>query len=496
MYAEMLANLENAAAPSILVVGDLMLDRYLWGDVDRVSPEAPVPVVQVDRARTHATVGGAGSVVRDLLALGARVTAAGVVGDDAEGREIVEKLDAEGADTSLVVVDRARGTTQKTRVISKSNHLLRIDSEDRKALEPSLAARLVAGVTRAVADVDFVILSDYDKGVLSAEAIAEIVAAAREAGAPVWADPAKGRRFSDFRGVTAVTPNRRETEEATGIAIPAGTLPEEAAEWLIRHLGLDLVLVTLDSEGLYYRTGGGEGAMVTAKPRAAYDVTGAGDMVIASAAYGLASGMSLAMAMAFANFCAGMEVERVGAQPVARTEVIRRLRGETGSGSEKVLGEADLVEALAHRRRRGERIVFTNGCFDILHMGHVKYLEFARAQGGCLVVGLNSDASVRALKEPPRPVLGQDERAGLLAALAMVDYVVIFDEPTPERLINSVAPDILVKGEDWREKGVVGRESVEARGGRVILAPLVAGVSTTGIVKRILDAYSGGKRSE
>jgi D-beta-D-heptose 7-phosphate kinase/D-beta-D-heptose 1-phosphate adenosyltransferase len=326
--------------------------------------------------------------------------------------------------------------------------------------------------------------------------ISEIAATARGAGKPVWADPAKGRAFCDFAGVSAVTPNRRETEEATRIAIPRGTVPDEAAKWLMSNLGLDLALITLDSEGLYYRTADGASGMVRAHARAAYDVTGAGDMVIASAAFAVSIGMPLETALGFANFCAGLEVERIGAQPVALKEVVRRLTGEVFASSEKIADEDELISALEHRRRRGDRVVFTNGCFDIIHMGHVRYLQFARSQGDLLVVGLNSDKSVRALKEAPRPILPQAERAALLAALGCVDYVVIFDEDTPERLIKRVAPDILVKGEDWRDKGVVGREFVEGHGGKVVLAPLVQGISTTGIVKRILDAYSGGTRSE
>ena len=397
MYSDILQFLDKASRPSILVVGDLMLDRYLWGDVDRVSPEAPVPVVEVDRSKTHTTVGGAGSVVRDLVALGARVHAAGVIGDDADGRAICERFEAEGVDAALVLVDPDRCTTQKTRVLSKSNHLLRIDNEDRRPLPASLAERLLSGIKALIPKVDFVILSDYDKGVLSAPVISEVAASARKAGKPVWADPAKGRAFRDFKGVCAVTPNRRETEEATGVVIPHGSIPDEAAKWLISNLGLDLALVTLDSEGLYYRTADGRADMVRAHARAAYDVTGAGDMVIASAAFGVAVGMPLELAFSFANFCAGLEVERVGAQPVAMKEVVRRLTGEVYASSEKVVEEGDLVTALEHRRRRGDRIVFTNGCFDIIHMGHVRYLQFARSHGDLLVIGLNSR------QERPRP---------------------------------------------------------------------------------------------
>ena len=496
MHSELISALEKAGAPTILVAGDLMLDRYIWGDVDRVSPEAPVPVVQLDRRRTHTTVGGAGSVMRDLVALGARVVAAGVVGNDDEGRAITETLTAEGIDTSLVVVDESRPTTQKTRVLSKSHHLLRIDSEESRALETGLAHRLAEAIAARTKTVDAVILSDYGKGVLTPEMVSKIASAARAAGKAVWADPARGRDFGDFRGVTAVTPNRKETEEATGRRISRGNVPREAAEALIAKLGLEAAVITLDSEGMYYRTKDGEEEMIAARPRAAYDVTGAGDMVIAAAVFGIAAGMPLRRALVFANFVAGMEVERIGAQPIARREVLRRLLHEANIRSEKVVDIEELKNVLQNHRRRGERIAFTNGCFDLLHAGHVKYLQFARSQGDVLVVGLNGDASVRHLKGAGRPILPQAERSAILAGLEAVDYVVIFGEETPAALINQVRPDILVKGEDWKEKGVVGREAVEADGGKVILAPLVQGLSTTNIVRRILDAHSGGKHDE
>jgi D-beta-D-heptose 7-phosphate kinase/D-beta-D-heptose 1-phosphate adenosyltransferase len=261
-------------------------------------------------------------------------------------------------------------------------------------------------------------------------------------------------------------------------------------------LDLDLAVVTLDSEGLYYHAKSGSGRMIQAQPRAAYDVSGAGDMVIASAVFGLASGMPLDQALEFANFAAGMEVERIGAQPIARREMLRRLAAEAGITPEKVLPLDELKSLLDEHRRRGDRIVFTNGCFDLIHAGHVKFLQFARSQGDVLVVGLNSDGSVRALKGAPRPILPERERAAILAAFEPVDCVIIFDEDTPAALINEVQPDILVKGEDWREKGVVGSDTVQARGGKVVLAPLVPDLSTSSIVQRILDAYSGGKHGE
>ncbi len=496
MYTQLLSLLEKAARPTIGVVGDLMLDRYLWGVAERVSPEAPVPIVEIDHSKTYTTVGGAGSVMRDLAALGAEVWAAGVIGEDAVGESIVTDLEADGIETSLVIRDASRPTTLKTRVLSRSQHLLRIDEEECRPLEAHDLETLTAGIEERLAGTDLIILSDYDKGVLSSGLISAAATAARKAGKPIWADPARGRDFLDFSGVSAVTPNRKETEEATGIDIPAGVAPERQAKWLIDKLGLDLAVITLDREGIYYRAASGEGGLIAARPRAAYDVTGAGDMVIAAAAFAVACGMALPEALSLANFAAGMEVEKVGAVPIERRAIVRRLQAEAHITSEKVLEIGDLLPLLENHRRRGEQVVFTNGCFDVIHLGHVKFLQFARSQGDLLVVGLNSDRSVRALKGEGRPIFTQQERATVLAALEVVDYVIIFAEETPAALIKRVQPDILVKGEDWREKGVVGRETVEGRGGRVILAPLVEGQSTTSAIERIRKMHSGGAQIE
>lgn len=494
MSGELITLLEGAGAPVIGVVGDLMLDRYLWGGAERISPEAPVPVIDIDRSRTYTTVGGAGSVMRDLVALGAEVWAAGIIGDDAPGEEIMRKLKADGVDCSGVICEKGRITTQKTRLLSRTQHVIRFDEEESRPPSAEQVSRIREHAAEMLGRTDCLVLSDYipRNGILSRELIAALTDAARRGGSPVWADPARGRNFIDFKGVCAVTPNRKETIEATGIPIEPGTSPEAAAEWLLEKLDLDVAVITLDVEGLYYRTRAGAGAFVEAKTRGAYDVTGAGDMIIAAAAFGIAAGLAMPLSIELANFVAGMEVERLGVVPIERGEVIRRLKAEAHVGSDKLLDLADMKPLLEHHRRRGEKIVFTNGCFDILHGGHVRYLDFARRQGDVLVVGLNSDRSVTALKGEGRPVFSQDERATILAALGAVDYVTIFDDDTPAALIKEVLPDILVKGEDWREKGVVGRDTVEGRGGRVILAPLVPGISTTDVVERILAARRGG----
>ncbi len=498
MYRELLEWLQKAPAPRIGVVGDVMLDKYLWGTTERISPEAPVPVVEIDRERTYTAVGGAGSVMRDLKALGAGVWAASVVGDDEAGDQVCAKLDADEIDTSAVIREEGRITTLKTRLLSRTQHIMRIDEQETRPLEDGTVDTVCRRVREQLSDTGLLILSDYipKMGLLSRRLIEEILKAAREKGVPVWADPARQRDFLDFKGVTAVTPNRKETAEATGIAIEPGTRPDEAAAWLLERLRLDVALITLDVEGIYYRTSSGESALVPAHPRSAYDVTGAGDMVIAAAAFALGGGMSLNQAVAFANYAAGIEVEKIGVRPIERREIIRRLMSDTHIASEKVVTLSELLPLLENHRRCGESVVFTNGCFDVIHPGHVKFLEFAGAQGDVLVVGLNSDASVRALKGAGRPIMNAGERSTVLAAMGAVDYVVIFEEETPAALIKQVAPDILVKGEDWRRKGVVGRETVEKAGGRVLLAPLVEGVSTSSVIDRIRAAQPTGDERE
>ena len=494
MNRELIEFLENAGTPVVGVVGDLMLDRYLWGRAERVSPEAPVPVVDVDRSRTFSAVGGAGSVMRDLVALGARVWAGSIVGNDEAGGSIISMLEKDGIDISGVILDDARRTTLKTRLLSGSQHMMRIDEDESRPISLDEADSILAAIEEKLPETDILILSDYipERGLLSRELISAIASKARAEGVPVWADPARGRDFRDFAGVWAVTPNRRETAEATAIPIPPGTLPEDAARWLLEELSLDAAVVTLDVEGIYYLTKDGRSGLVEADARGAYDVTGAGDMVIAAVAFAIGCGLGIEKALALANFAAGMAVERIGVQPIERREMLRRLRSTLHLVCEKLLSPEELLGVLDEHRRKGEKIAFTNGCFDVLHPGHVKFLAFAKNCGDVLVVGLNSDSSVASLKGDNRPILTQAERSTVLAAIEHVDYITIFDEATPAALINSVRPDILVKGEDWRERGVVGRETVEAAGGKVVLAPLVEGVSSTNIIERILAAFSGG----
>jgi D-beta-D-heptose 7-phosphate kinase/D-beta-D-heptose 1-phosphate adenosyltransferase len=348
-------------------------------------------------------------------------------------------------------------------------------------------------VERHIRQVDAVVVSDYNKGLLTPMVLRRLVRSAAKRDVPILLDPNRGRDFSLYRHVTAITPNRFETQVATGILSEDARSIAAAARKLIRMLDLRYALITLDKDGIFLAGRDGTELAIPTEAKAVTDVTGAGDMVISTLAFVVAGGGGFEDAARLANVAAGIEVTKVGAVPVSRNEIINELMLKHRAQPQKVLPVSELVRVLRTHRQRREKIVFTNGCFDILHLGHVKFLDFARSQGDVLVVGLNSDRSVRAIKGLRRPIMPQGERAGLLAALESVDYVTMFEEPTPARLIRQVSPDVLVKGVDWRDKGVVGREFVEARGGKVVLAPLVEGKSTTRLVETILERFQRPK---
>jgi D-beta-D-heptose 7-phosphate kinase/D-beta-D-heptose 1-phosphate adenosyltransferase len=470
----------------VAVVGDLILDRYLLGSVGRVSPEAPVHVVRVEDEEERP--GGAGSVAALVTGLGARCRVAGAVGTDGSGERLAALLRAAGAGVGGLVRLRGRPTTVKTRVVARNasgrQQILRVDRESDAPLGPGEARALAAAARRALRGADAVVLSDYAKGALPDAVLAAVLREARRRGIPALVDP-KRADFRAYRGATILTPNRAETERATGLPIRTLADAERAGRALARDLRLRAALVTLDRDGMMLVPRRGAAVHVPTEPREVFDVTGAGDMVIAAAAAALASGATDEEAARLANLAAGIEVARFGVAPVSRDELLEAVHAHGGDPSRKVLALPALRDALRARRARGDRIVLTNGCFDLLHAGHLRYLSGARDEGDLLVVGLNSDPSVRRLKGPGRPVVPWRERAAMLASLSCVDFVVGFREDTPERLVRAVDPHVLVKGEDWRTKGVVGREWVESRGGRVVLARLVPGRSTTSLLDRI-----------
>ncbi|GAM07919.1 bifunctional protein HldE [Geobacter sp. OR-1] len=470
-----------------LVIGDLMLDEYLWGVTDRISPEAPVQVVDVKREELR--LGGAGNVVNNLVALGCRVTACSIIGDDENGRLLLDEFAARGVDTAGVFVDPARKTSKKTRVVASNQQIVRIDRETRGAISSESERRLVEFIRSAAGECRVILVSDYLKGVLTPGVLGALADFGREAGIPVVVDP-KGTDYGRYSGVTILTPNRKEAEAATGIAITDDGSLCTAARQLLDGAALDALLITRSEQGMSLFMGDGRTEHIPTVAREVFDVTGAGDTVLAMLGLALAGGMPFSEAARLANVAAGIAVGKVGTSTVTPGEII----AEVGRGhldSDAKIKNLDVMKRVAgEARNRGQRIVFTNGCFDLIHVGHVKYLQKARSLGDLLVLGLNSDASVRRLKGEKRPLINQDERAHLLAALDCVDYVVIFDEDTPLQLIEAVRPDVLVKGGDYTREGVVGHEQVESWGGRVELVEFVDGRSTSGIIEKIVERYS------
>lgn len=481
----------------VLVAGEVILDRYLWGDVARISPEAPIPVVKVNRREERP--GNAGFVMANLRALGAEVSALSVVGDDRNGRLLREIFDDLGIDTRSIVTDPGRPTIVKERILGSvqsarraTQQLLRVDDEDSHPLGAAVERALAEHLKQELKRADGVLISDINKGVLTPALLRAAIEGARRRGVPVVIDPRLSEDFSLYRGATALTPNRYETEVATGLRLTDRDVWRAAAENLVRKLGLRACLITLDRDGMYLAERGGADCYIATSPREVYDVTGAGDVVLTVFGLFVIAGLSFTSAAALANFAAGLEVSRLGTEVISRDDLVRAMQSGHDGYERKIVTPDELQAALGRERRAARRIAFTNGCFDLLHAGHIALLSFARAQGDLLVVGLNSDRSVRRLKGAGRPVYPAAERARILAALEAVDYVVIFDDPRAERIIAAVRPDVLVKGEDWRGQRVDGAELVKAYGGEVVLAPLLEGHGTSETIARLRGLRNAG----
>jgi D-beta-D-heptose 7-phosphate kinase/D-beta-D-heptose 1-phosphate adenosyltransferase len=477
----LLAILEGAGTPRVVIIGDLIIDRYVSGDVRRISPEAPIPVLAARNSELR--LGGAGNVAANLCAMDASVEIVGVVGDDGHGRAMMELFDEFKIGHGGVVMDKSRPTIEKTRMLSGVHQMLRVDWEDSRPLDGDTLTRVLDSIRTAIKGADAVVLSDYGKGMLPPNVLAEAISACRESEIPVLVDP-KGTDYSRYSGATLITPNRKEAEEALGYKIePLSKLPE-AADELIRVANLDQTLITLGADGIYFKTkDGSQEGRVPTQARAVFDVTGAGDTVVAHLAFHLGCRVDLPSAVTLANHAAGIVVAKLGTHSVTRPELIDRLSQHLPHEG-KVVARPNVGSVIDAWRAEGKRVVFTNGCFDVLHAGHVKYLRFSRSKGDALIVGVNDDASVSRLKGPERPVNHLEDRMEVLAALEFVDAVVPFDEDTPKLLVEQVSPDVLVKGEDYAGKLVVGADWVEAHGGQVVLAPLLDGRSTTNILSR------------
>ncbi|RJQ49491.1 MAG: bifunctional D-glycero-beta-D-manno-heptose-7-phosphate kinase/D-glycero-beta-D-manno-heptose 1-phosphate adenylyltransferase HldE [Gammaproteobacteria bacterium] len=462
----------------VLVVGDVMLDRYWQGEATRISPEAPVPVVRV--RHSEARPGGAANVALNAAALGARVTLLGVTGADEEADLLVQQLQAASVEC---VFERVAGlkTITKLRVLSHHQQLIRLDFDE--AVQGMATPDLLRTFSERLAGADAVILSDYGKGALNEAQV--LIKQARALGKPVLVDP-KGRDFTKYRGATLITPNLAEFEAVAGHCQNDREL-ERRGERLRRDLDLDALLVTRGEHGMSLLRAGLETLHLPAHAREVYDVTGAGDTVIAMLGAALAAGAELADAARLANLAAGIVVGKLGAATVSVAELQGALH-EAQPVTQGVLSEPQLLDAVAQARARGAKVVMTNGCFDILHAGHVSYLEQARKLGDCLIVAVNDDASVARLKDngaAARPINPLAQRMQVLAALKCVDWVAPFSEDTPQRLICRVLPDILVKGGDYRPEQIAGHECVIAHGGEVRILPYIPGQSTTRIIEML-----------
>ena len=465
----------------VLVVGDVMLDKYLWGDVERISPEAPVPVLRT--AWQNERPGGAANVAMNLAGLGGCVTVVGFAGGDEEQARLESMLADAGVEPALVTAAGVP-TITKLRIFSGNQQMMRVDTEAVPSPSDIAYAELRQRVSSALPNTAVLVLSDYAKGVLPETVCSSIIAEARRLNVPVLVDPKK-RSFACYRGATTICPNRKELSAATGES--AGDLDRllAAGQAQLSVLDMQFMVVTLGEKGIAILRKDSR-VHAPAVVRQVYDVSGAGDTVMAVLALAMACGVEIEKAVELANVAAGIVVSKVGTAPIQRGELLGALSQELAvSMDDKVLPLEGLLSRVSAWRSAGHRVVFTNGCFDILHIGHITMLERARSKGDRLIVGLNSDSSVRALKGAARPVVGEYERARILAALSAVDAVVVFHESTPITLIEAIRPDVLVKGGDYREEAVVGAREVRAWGGRVELIPLVQGISTTRLIAKL-----------
>jgi D-beta-D-heptose 7-phosphate kinase/D-beta-D-heptose 1-phosphate adenosyltransferase len=485
------------ASQTVLCVGDLMLDEFVYGEVTRISPEAPAPVIAVQRSANH--IGGAGNAARNVASLGGRCIFVGLIGEDAAGKTLQAELAKEPLIEALLVSDPARPTTRKVRFVSEhfSTHMLRADWEMAAPASPDIEQRLIGTILPQLERADIVLLSDYAKGVLTARVIRNVIDAARKLGKRVIVDP-KSANLAIYRGATLLKPNRKEFAEATRSRADTPAAIAAAAPDVMQLADCEAMLVTQGEHGMTLVARGGQLTHVPAHPVKVRDVSGAGDTVAAMLALALAAGSDWEIALRAANAAASVAIGKTGMAVVTPRELRRRMLPHAFLAAEEkiVPTPGDLEAALSDWRKQGLRVGFTNGCFDILHPGHVKVLTAARATCDRLIVGLNSDASTRRLKGEGRPVQNERARAEVLAALEAVDLVVIFEEDTPLKLITQIMPSVLVKGGDYTREQVVGHDIVAAHGGEVVLVDIMPGFSTTSLVNRAREARTTRKSGE
>ena len=484
--------MESLPRRRIVLVGDLMLDRYIFGHADRVSPEAPVMVLRYEHEEYR--LGGAGSVLADLAALRAEVRVVGILGKDPAADEIRKRAADCGADVSGIIETPGRPTVTKMRLLGSSQHrqpqqMIRLDYENITPIDDGTATQVLEKVAIALDGADMLCLEDYNKGLLCEPVCRAIIEMARKHGVPVIIDPANLPDYGKYRGATALKLNRPETERATGLPVRAPEHYAPAADKLLKELQIEAVMITLNEQGIYLATRDGEHRHLETRPREVFDATGAGDMVLAMVSVARAAGASWRDAAMLGNIAGGIEVEKLGCVPVTPEEIVQDLLADSQKRIGKRRTLPQLLPELQRHRAVGRRIVFTNGCFDIVHLGHVEYFRFAKSQGDILVLAVNGDDSIRRLKGPKRPIICEEDRMSVLEELESIDYVIKFDEDTPIPLLEAIKPDVLVKGADYTKEQVVGWQVVESHGGRIALAPLVDGRSTSSVIQKILEAY-------
>ena len=479
---ELIEILDRVHAVRVLVLGDVMLDRFVYGSVARVSPEAPIPVLDVSRSMDSA--GGAANVARNVAALGASVTLMGVTGEDPWAADLIEQLSNSPTIDVQLIADLERPTTVKTRYVADGQQILRADRESRTSLSEDIETRLLAQFEVSLRRADIVVLSDYAKGVLSDRITRAAIRAARAANKPVIVDP-KAQDLRKYTGATVLTPNRLELQAACGFECATDEAVDSAARAFLDNEICDAMVVTRGKDGMSVISKDQPAVHLRTMARQVFDVSGAGDTAVAAMSLGIAAGASIVSASALANLAAGIVVGKSGTAVATVSELIEQLTPlHTRAGDSKIFTLESVLQLTQAWREQGASIAFTNGCFDLLHPGHVSLLDQAKRTADRLIVGLNSDDSIRRLKGPDRPIQNEIARATVLSSLKFVDAVVIFSEDTPIELIHALEPDVLVKGADYTLEGVVGADFVRSRGGTVMLAELVEGQSTTRMVRR------------
>jgi D-beta-D-heptose 7-phosphate kinase/D-beta-D-heptose 1-phosphate adenosyltransferase len=472
----MISKLENTN-PNILVVGDLMIDEYLWGKCNRISPEAPVQVVDIHNEST--LLGGAGNVINNLVTYGADVDVASVIGDDTIADELIDMLNKLSIDSKYIIKDSNRKTSKKSRIVATSQQIIRFDKESKNSIDTSSEDKLYELIKNDIKKYNIILLSDYGKGVLTDTLIQSIIFLAKENDIKVLVDP-KGSDFAKYKGAYLLTPNKKEASIATGIEIDSDETLLQAIKNLKDDVSLDYSIITLSEDGVaIYKD---DITKIPTQAKEVFDVTGAGDTVLASLGFALANNLDIYESAKFANYAAAVVVGKVGSATATLDEVDEYISSIHKSSSDSHLKSLNQIEKISQKyKNSGKKVVFTNGCFDILHIGHVKYLEVAKSFGDILILGLNSDESVKRLKGPTRPINNEYDRAYILAALECVDYVVTFEDDTPYELIKAVKPNILVKGGDYEGKEVVGSDIAD----ELRLVDFVDGKSTTNIIRKI-----------